>query len=63
MATARRPTPRISARALYTALILAGGGLVTVAIALVFLPAALLLAGLGVGAIGLVGLGSRRVDR
>ena len=60
---ARRVTPRISARAAYTALVLAGGALVTVAIALVYLPAALLLAGVGVGIVGLVGLGSRRVDR
>jgi len=49
--------PRIRARVVYTALAIVGGVAVVAGVAMVFPPLALVLAGLGVGLLGMVGLG------
>jgi len=54
---------RIPARLAYSAFVLAGGALVVAGVWLIFIPAALVLAGVGIGALGLVGLGARTVAK
>lgn len=57
MTTVTRGRPRIRTRLLYTALALAGGAAVVAGIAMVFPPLALVVAGAGVGLLGMIGLG------
>lgn len=62
LAPVKRPI-RVSARLVYSVSVLVGGALVVAGVALVFLPGALVLAGVGIGALGLIGLGARTVAK
>lgn len=53
----RRPGPP-----LYRLLMVGGAALVDLGVALVFLPAAVVLAGLAIGAVGLFGLGMKETS-